>query len=94
MSLTTQNCFATATSIIIIKDDPTPPGPIIPNGTILTVPVSAIINDIELSLYFETSIGNATITVTDDSNQVVYLETVNTDVTFERNSNHNGKCDS
>jgi len=82
--MTAQSCFASETTpVIIIKDDTTPPVPIRPNRVTLIDPVSATINDIELALYFETSIGDATITVTNESNQVVYLETVNTNATSE-----------
>ena len=82
--MSTQYCVAAGTKpIIITKDEPSPPGPIVPNGCTLIEPVSATINDIELALYFETSIGVATITVTDDSNQSVYLGTVNTGSTSE-----------
>ena len=82
--MTAQSCFALETTpVIIIKDDTTPPVPIRPNRVTLIDPVTATINDIELALYFETSIGVATITVTDDSNQSVYLGTVNTGSTSE-----------
>ena len=45
----------------------------------INLSTTATINDTDLAIYFETSIGDATITVTDDSSQVVYIETVNTD---------------
>jgi len=73
---------ATDTTPVIITQNPPPqPGPG-PCGLIF-IPVSATINDSELAIYFETSIGEATITVTDNTNQVVYQETVDTDLTSE-----------
>ena len=47
------------------------------------LPVSATISDIDLAIYFETSIGEATVTVTDDLGQTVYQESVDTDSTSE-----------
>ena len=76
----TQFCFADDTqSIPISKDGNPPPTTTQPNRVTNMMPVSATINDAELAIYFETSIGEATITVTDDSNNVVYLEMVDTD---------------
>jgi len=58
------------------KDLPIRP---IPSSMGNNLSTTATISDLELAIYFETSIGDATITVTDDSSQVVYIETVNTD---------------
>lgn len=68
------------TPVDISKEPPTPgPGPC----SVDIIPVHATINDMELALYFESSIGEATVTVTDDSGQVVYLENVDTCTTSE-----------
>ena len=80
----TQFCFADDTqSIPISKDGNTTPPPTQPNRVTNMMPVSATINDAELAIYFETTVGEATVTVTDDSNNVVYLETVDTDSEYE-----------
>ncbi len=52
-------------------------------SSLFNIPVSASINTVELGIYFENPVGQATIIVTDDSNQVVYQETVNTDSSSE-----------
>jgi len=75
--------MATVPTIIVITKEPIPIGPGPQPLSVYVIPVSGTISDIELSLYFETTIGIATVTVTDDSNQVVYLGTVNTDTTSE-----------
>ena len=47
------------------------------------LPVSASIDDEHLALYFDWSVGNATITVYDASNNVIHRETVDTDYSLE-----------
>ena len=55
-----------------------------PSPRVLSIiPVSATINETELSVYFETSVSIATITVYDELNQIMYQETVNSDSTPE-----------
>jgi len=69
--------YATDTTPIIVTPPPPPPGP--GPCRLICIPVTATINDSELAVYFELSIGEATVTVTDDSNNVVYMETIDTD---------------
>lgn len=74
--------LASATDITIRKDNPTPPPDPIPLSSEF-FPVSATVDNQELAVYFEWSVGNATIAVYDSNNQVVHQETVNTDSTTE-----------
>ena len=67
---------------IVISPDPSPP-PRPGFSGLIVIPISATINDMELAIYFEFSIGYASITVTDDTNQVVYQEIVDTDSSSE-----------
>jgi hypothetical protein len=69
------------TPIVISPDPSPPPGP--GPCRLIFIPISTTINDMELAIYFELSIGYATITVTDDTNQVVYQEAVDTDSSSE-----------
>jgi hypothetical protein len=56
---------------------PTPtPGP--KPLSIVSLPVSATINEVQLAIYFDGSVGNATITVYDAFNQIVEQEILNT----------------
>jgi len=70
--------FAVVSTIDLTKN-PQPPPPV---STSLTqeLPVSAFISETELSVYFESTVGDATITVYDADNNVVYQETVDTDL--------------
>jgi len=72
---------------------PPPPMPTICNGqfnsTMQTVNsgdqediVSASISETQLAVYFEQSVGDATITVCDAENNVVYTETIDTNDSF------------
>lgn len=54
-----------------------PPTPT-PNTLSYELPVSATIDDTQLTVYFESNVGNATITVYDEFNNIVALETVDT----------------
>jgi len=76
----TEIVLATDTTPIIIVKEPIvhPSGPTPLVHVLNYIPVSATIDDSELAIYFELSIGDATITVTDSINQVVYQETVDT----------------
>ncbi len=74
--LSVSNLFAG--EITIRKDDdPTPP--IGTNSVTLTYPVTATEDNSELAVYFEEAVGDATITVYDASNQVVYQDVIDTD---------------
>jgi hypothetical protein len=79
----TGKVLATDTAPIIIQKVPPEPTP---GPTPLTqpfnfIPVTTTINDSDLAIYFETSFGVATITITDDMNQSVYQSTTDTDST-------------
>lgn len=76
------NSIVAETTEIYLFSDPKPPGP---KPLFLTRPlsstyisISASINDMDLSVYFGTSVGTATITVYDASNQITYQEAINT----------------
>jgi len=74
-----QYCFSKDTTTIIIrKDDTSEPTPSQPNGFVSLLSVSATIDDTWLTVFFESSIGDATITVTNDSTGIVYQEVVDT----------------
>lgn len=75
--------FSIATEITIRKDDVPSPPPIQPNGMTMLIPVSATIDATELAVYFEESVGDATITVYDDSSNVIYQEVVDNDASLE-----------
>jgi len=68
--------------IIIRKGDPVPPPEPMP-ARVTTVdteiPVSATIDSTELAVYFELSVGDATITVYDEYSNVLYQNVVETD---------------
>ncbi len=55
-----------------------PPPPPTPNTPSTQLPVSATIDNIQLMVYFESTVGNATITVYDEFNNIVATETVDT----------------
>jgi len=80
----TQLSYATEPMPIPLPPDETPEEPPTQphSGTIMPL-ASASINDTELAVYFEWSVGDATITVYDTDNNVVYQETVDTDTIFE-----------
>lgn len=69
---------ATVTSIDWTKTTP-PPIPRIQSMMLMELPVSGTISETELAIYFESSVGDATITVYDANNSIVYQETVDTD---------------
>lgn len=82
--MSTQYCFATETTPIIIrKDDTSEPTPTQTNRIVCLLPVSATINDIELAVSFESVVGDAIITITSDSTGIVFQEVVNTFSTVE-----------
>ena len=82
---TTGKVLATDTTpIIIVKEPIAPPSGPTPLAHILNyIPVTATINDSDLAIYFETSFGVAIITITNDMNQSVYQETVDTESSTE-----------
>jgi hypothetical protein len=61
---------------IVITKDP-PPSPT-PNSLTQELTVSATISETQLSVYFESSVGEATITVYDANENIVSQETVDT----------------
>ena len=69
-----------ATSIIIVKDPPPTP---IPNRGTISLPVTADISATDLAVYFESSVGVATVTVYNEFDQVIDQQTVNTEATTE-----------
>lgn len=60
-------------------DNSPPPGTIKPLS-LIELTASATISDTELAVYFEWSVGDATISVYDTDNNVVYQQIVDTDV--------------
>jgi len=78
--LLTSNLFATTTEIDLTKlPDPKNPIPL----SLTFLPVSATISETSLSVYFDSPVGNATITVYDANDNVVSQETVDTYSTSE-----------
>lgn len=69
-----------AEEIVLVKNPPPDPPP---STLTFELPVSATISETQLAVYFDSSVGDATITVYDASNQVVYQETVDTNSTSE-----------
>jgi hypothetical protein len=72
--------ISAANPIVITKDPPPPP---LPNSFTQELPVSATISETQLSVYFESSVGDATITVYDANDNVVSQETLDTYSTTE-----------
>jgi hypothetical protein len=72
--------YATETPIVL-TEDPVSPGP--HPMSLTNYPVSATISETNLSVYFDSYIGNATITVYDANDNVVSQETVDTYSTSE-----------
>jgi hypothetical protein len=79
LSLLIQFSFATD-PVPIPKDGNPPPQPLSPT---MMLAASATISDTELAIFFDWSVGPATITVYDSSNNVVYREVVDTYTTME-----------
>ena len=81
LMLSAQFSFASDPEPILIPPDGTADdGKVKPAG-LVAVSASATISDSELSVYFEYSVGDATITVYDAFNNVVCQETVDTNAT-------------
>jgi len=77
----TQFCFAT--DIIIRKDNPIPPPDRAMSQPNTLYPVSATIVGTDLTVYFDSEVGIATVTVYDSADQVVSQQTVDTSSTLE-----------
>lgn len=78
--LLTSSLYASSTEINLTKiPDSKEPRPL----SLTFIPVSAIISETTLSIYFDSPIGNATITVYDANDNVVALEAVDTNSTSE-----------
>jgi len=76
----TQVSFALVPEDVPIPTEETPnPGNIKPSSFHLAA-ASATISDTELAVYFDFSVGNAIITVTDGKNQPVFQDVVNTEL--------------
>lgn len=78
--LLASSVFASTTGISLFKD-PIHPGP--KPLSLNLIPVSATISETTLSVYFDSPVGNATITVYDANDNVVSQETVDTYSTSE-----------
>ncbi len=63
--------------IVIPPGNPIPPQPGLDSFNM--IPVTATEDNSELAVYFEEAVGDATITVYDASNQVVYQDVIDTD---------------
>ncbi len=68
-----------------IPPDDSQPNPGHPNALTIEPSATATISETELAVFFEYSVGDATITVYDADNNVVYQETVDTTTTYEVN---------
>jgi len=82
--LISQLSFATGTTPILLPPDQSPKTP--PSQTDLfsqEPSASATISDTELAVFFEYSVGDATVTVYDAYDEIVYQETVDTYSTTE-----------
>jgi hypothetical protein len=82
LMLSAQFRFAGDPIPIPIPKDDSPPPEQGKYGMTTEPSASATISDTELDVYFEYSVRDATITVYDADNNVVYQETVDTDATF------------
>ncbi len=80
------NSIAATTSEIYLSYDPKFPGPkpsLLRSLSFVGNPVTAAIDDADLSVYFEQSVATVTITVYDSFNQVVETMVVDTNMTSE-----------
>lgn len=78
-----QYSFATDTQTVPIPKDDVPPPTKTKPLSFQFITASATINDLELAVYFEWAVGDATITVYDEANNVVYQTVVDTNSTME-----------
>lgn len=72
-----------ATDVVIRKDDDPSPSPTPAHGPTILLPASATVDENTLAVYFDESVGDATITVYDSQNQVVYQTVADTETTTE-----------
>jgi Protein of unknown function (DUF3244). len=80
--LISQLSFATD-QVPIPPDGSTTPPPGIPNGPTIMASATAELSATDLAVYFEWSVEDATITVYDESNNVVDQQVVDTNTTTE-----------
>ena len=78
-----QFSFATDTPVLLPPDGTPKDPPAQPHGLTMKPSATATINATELAVYFDYSVGDATITVNDADNNVVVQEAVDTDSTTE-----------
>jgi len=55
-----------------------PPPPPTPNTFSYDIPVTASIDETQITVFFESVVGNATITIEDENHQIVYQCTIDT----------------
>ena len=72
-----------ATNILIRKDNSVPPPDRLLSTLNTLYPVSATIVGTDLTVYFDSEVGVATVTVYDSANQVVSQQTVDTSTILE-----------
>jgi hypothetical protein len=72
-----------ATDVIIRKDDDPSTIPATTHSSVMMIPVSATVDDATLAIFFDWSVGIATITVYDAQNQIVYQGITDTYSTIE-----------
>ena len=73
--------FSFATNIIIRKDDQSPPPQPMPNRSSVDtdIALTATVDNSNLAVYFDWAVGEATIIVYDENQNVVYLTVAETD---------------
>lgn len=73
--------FSFATDIIIRKDDQSPPPQPMPNSTFVDTDIAlkATVDNSNLAVYFDWAVGEATIIVYDENQNVVYQTVADTD---------------
>lgn len=73
--------FSFATDIIIRKDDQSPPPQPMPNSTFVDTDIAlkATVDNCNLAVYFDWAVGEATIIVYDENQNMVYQTVADTD---------------
>jgi hypothetical protein len=77
--LPAQYCYSNNSDVLIKKDSAPPPVPgrgMAPSNSV--IPVRAMIDDTELFVFFDSTIGIATISTYDETGQLVYQNTIDT----------------
>lgn len=74
--LSAQVSFATDATVLLPPDGGQKTPPSVPDAMTMESSASATISELDLMVYFDYSVGDATITVYDASNNVVVQETV------------------